>query len=107
MRELELKLLASAAKGELPQVETINLSCKGVEKLAHFELCEKLVSVYLRGNMLKDVDNLQTCRELWKVDISGNHIASLDGVASFKALGYLDLRDNQLTWDEVKKLGCG
>jgi hypothetical protein len=105
MRELELKLLASAAKGELPQVETINLSCKGVEKLAHFELCEKLVSVYLRGNMLKDVDNLQTCRELWKVDISGNHIASLDGVASFKALGYLDLRDNQLTWDEVKKLG--
>jgi hypothetical protein len=105
MRELELKLLAFAAKSELSLVETVNLSCKGVEKLAHFELCEKLVSVYLRGNTLRDVDNLMTCRELWKIDVSGNRLENLDGIASFKAIGYLDLRDNQLTWEVLQKLG--
>ena len=54
MRELGLQLLGSCAKADLSEVETINLSCKGVERLAHFELCPKLVSIYLRDNSLTD-----------------------------------------------------
>ena len=104
MRELKTEILRGHLKGPLNTAETINISQLGIEKLGAIDECSKLVAVCVADNHIVECEILSKCRQLWRIDLTSNRVSILDGLDTFKALGCLVLTNNEITWNELKKL---
>ncbi|XP_030635377.1 leucine-rich repeat and guanylate kinase domain-containing protein [Chanos chanos] len=68
-------------------------------KISHISGLDKLPlkELYLRGNRIKKIENLQTLTTLQTLDLSCNKIRCLSGLQSLHLLGTLNLRSNQIS----------
>lgn len=60
-------------------------------------ICQRLRTLILSNNSIKEIQNVDCCRQLWNLDISGNKVSTLKNVGKDEErcyLSYLSLRLN-------------
>jgi hypothetical protein len=102
--KLTKQLLQRIAPGPLEENLFLDLSSRKIILIERLEECKKLRTLILEDNAINMIDNIECCRELWNLDLSGNKVKNLEGLVRFVALGSLVLTNNNLDWQEIKRL---
>lgn len=83
--------------GDLPKLETLNLSGCGISNLSGLSGHTALVHLDLSGNSVADLSPLAGCSALKELNLSENAVTSLAALGSLTALETLDLSYNAVT----------
>ena len=69
--------------------------------IENLQKCYELRILNLRGNFIKEVENIYTLKNLWSLDLAHNELTSVTGLSRFVAFGTLNLSFNNLAWKSL------
>ena len=81
----------------MSDVESLDLSGRGITDISALGVCKQLVKLDLGGNSVTDISPLVDMQLLQWLDLSENSISDLSPLLSLTELSYLDVHENVVT----------